>query len=109
MQHVIEAVRRIVVLVLLMEFVLRMQSGKQYEAYIKMLVGVMVVYTITTGIYSLVGKNASFSFPPMQDFVWEGEAHTEEYAQTGECAETGIQVDAVEIPPVKIEEIQIGK
>lgn len=108
MQNVIEAVRRIVVLVLLMEFVLHMQSGKQYESYIKMLVGVMVVYTITTGIYALIGKNASFSFPPMQDFVWDAGESTE-YVQTDERRETGIQVDAVEIPPVKIEEIRIGK
>ena len=73
MQFIIDGIRKIVVLVLLMELVIQMQSGKQYESYIKMLVGVMVVYSIVSGICGVFEGITSFQMAPMQEFVWSGE------------------------------------
>lgn len=46
MQTLIEGLRKIVVFVLLMELVLQMQQGKQYEPFVKVLIGIMVVYSV---------------------------------------------------------------
>lgn len=73
MQFIIDGIRKIVVLVLLMELVIQMQSGKQYESYIKMLVGIMVVYSIVSGICDVFEGITSFQMAPMQEFVWSGE------------------------------------
>lgn len=73
MQFIIEMIRKVVILVLLMEAVLQMQSGKQYEAYIKMLVGIMVVYSLVSGIFGVFREIENGGLAPMQEFQWSGE------------------------------------
>ena len=56
MQWIVEWIRKIVILVLLMEVVLQLQSGRQYEAYIRMLIGIMVLYNLVGGIFGVFRK-----------------------------------------------------
>ncbi len=131
MNVIIEGIRKIVVLVLLAELVLQLQSGKKYEPYMKLLVGIMVVYSLVSVIFGAFGglENA---LAPMQEMQWSGEwlweievraeemteKYIEEYAK--ETASKGtendenqdaekmtgknseIQVDEVQIPSIKI-------
>lgn len=71
MAYLIEAVKKLVVLVLLMELVIRMQSGKKYEAYIKLLVGLMVVYSVVSGVVRIFSAESLQELKPLQDYVWE--------------------------------------
>ena len=66
MPWVVDWIRKAVVLVLLMEVVLQLQAGKQYESYLKMLVGIMVVYSITVGTFGAFFKMEAWE--PMKDF-----------------------------------------
>lgn len=68
MLWVVEWIRKAVVLVLLMEVVLQLQTGKQYESYLKMLVGVMVVYSLVAGIFDVFPKLEGLA--PMKEFQW---------------------------------------
>ena len=77
MQFVIEIIRKVVVLVLLMEVVLQLQSGKQYEPYIKMLIGIMVVYSLVSGIFGVWNKVEAEVLAPMQEFQWTGSWFTD--------------------------------
>ncbi len=87
MQIIIELIRKLVVLVLLMEVVLQLQSGKQYEPYIKMLIGIMVVYSLVSGLFRAWNKVEADSLAPMQEFQWvEGW-----YEELGEQAEKMIE------------------
>ena len=69
MPWVVDWIRKAVVLVLLMEVVLQLQAGKQYESYLKMLVGIMVVYSITVGILGAFSKMEGLE--PMKEFQWD--------------------------------------
>lgn len=90
MQLVIEAIRKVVVLVLLMELVLQMQVGKQYESYIKMLVGIMVVYSLVVGVF---GAFSDFEevLKPMEDMQWSGEWLWELERQAEEIVEENLE------------------
>ena len=72
MQFIIEIIRKVVILVLLMEVVLQLQSGKQYEPYIKLLIGIMVVYSLVSGIFGVWDKVEDVVLAPMQEFRWTG-------------------------------------
>ena len=73
MQFIIEGIRKVVVLVLLMELVLQLQSGKQYEQYIRMLVGIMVVYSLVSGILGVFTGVEDRLLAPMEEFQWAGD------------------------------------
>ena len=90
MQLVIEAIRKVVVLVLLMELVLQMQVGKQYESYIKMLVGIMVVYSLVVGVF---GAFSDFEevLKPMEDMQWCGDWLWELERQAEEIVEDNLE------------------
>ena len=70
MQYLIEWIRKLVLLVLLIEAVLQLQAGKRYESYIKMLIGIMVVYNLVSGIFGIFGKLESIDLQPMQEYQW---------------------------------------
>ncbi len=127
MQVIIEGIRKIVVLVLLMELVLQLQVGKEYEPYVKMLVGIMVVYSLVAGIIG-VFSGVEKMLVPMQEMEWTGEwlwefegqaeAFTEQnveyYGPEGAEKEAKEMVGTIEVqsriiavPEVKIEEIKI--
>lgn len=130
MQYIIEIIRKIVILVLLMEVVLQLQSGKQYEPYIKMLIGIMVVYRLVSGIFDVWTKMETVVLAPMQEFQWTGNwyAAFEKQAQD-QVEETGekgsvwgkaseesnvivesinVQVEIESIANISIEEISAG-
>lgn len=73
MQFLIDGIRKVVVLVLLMELVLQLQSGKQYEQYIRMLVGIMVVYSLVSGIFGVFTGVEERLLAPMEEFQWVGD------------------------------------
>ncbi len=73
MQFLIDGIRKVVVLVLLMELVLQLQSGKQYEQYIRMLVGIMVVYSLVGGIFGVFTGVEERLLAPMEEFQWAGD------------------------------------
>lgn len=113
MEFIIDGIRKIVVLVLLMELVVQMQSGKQYEPYIKMLIGIMVVYSIVLGISGVFEGIISFEMAPMQEFVWNGEWNlTGEVLDEEDAEEVGIGdissgVEEVQVKEIVIEEIKV--
>lgn len=130
MQYILEIIRKIVILVLLMEVVLQLQSGKQYEPYIKMLIGIMVVYRLVSGIFDVWTKMETVVLAPMQEFQWTGNwyAAFEKQAQD-QVEETGekgsvwgkaseesnvivesinVQVEIESIANISIEEISAG-
>ena len=123
MQIIIEGIRKIVVLVLLMELVLQLQAGKQYEPYIKTLVGIMVVYSLVAGIFG-VFSGVEEMLAPMQELQWTGEwlwefetqaeeiteKNMENYSIEGTETKVGnieVQTNISAVPEVRIEEIKI--
>lgn len=126
MQLVIEAIRKVVVLVLLMELVLQMQVGKQYESYIKMLVGIMVVYSLVVGVFG-VFSDFEEVLKPMEDMQWSGEwlweleRQAEEIVEEnleespgreeslGEESNIHVQVQISPVSEIVIEEIAVGE
>lgn len=103
MQFVVEGIRKVVVLVLLMELVLQLQSGKQYEPYIKMLVGIMVVYSLVSGIFGVIGNLGEGILAPMQEFQWAGNWEFEVEYQ----AEDETEINIAPVTDITIEEIKI--
>ena len=113
MEFIIDGIRKIVVLVLLMELVVQMQSGKQYEPYIKMLIGIMVVYSIVSGISGVFAGITSFKMAPMQEFIWSGDWDAiggvleEEDADKGDIGAISSRVEEVQVKEIVIEEIKV--
>ena len=68
MSWMVDWIRRAVVLVLLMEVVLQLQAGKQYESYLKTLVGIMVVYSVAASVFGAFSKVESLG--SMKEFQW---------------------------------------
>lgn len=102
MQFIIEAIRKVVVLVLLMELVLQLQAGKAYEPYIKMLVGIMVIYSLVSGVVGGV--------QPLQEFQWSGDWHTgfeEKLKEESDEKQIEVEVNIPTIGEIKIDEIKI--
>ena len=113
MEFIIDGIRKIVVLVLLMELVVQMQSGKQYEPYIKMLIGIMVVYSIVSGNSGVFAGITSFKMAPMQEFIWSGDWDAiggvleEEDADKGDIGAISPRVEEVQVKEIVIEEIKV--
>ena len=106
MQFVVEGIKKIVVLVLLMELVLQVQPGKEYEPYIKMLVGIMVVYSIFSGIFRVFGLFSDVQMEPMQEFVWSDNWSTEERDFSEDKNEISIDMEKIQIETIVVEEIK---
>ena len=118
MNLLIDFIRKAVILVLLMELVLCLQPGKQFAPYLKMLVGVMITYTLAShmiGIFSGgVGKierifkeyewSSNWSFALEEQAEYETEASLEETENT----DIHISLGEVKVDNIKIEEIKIG-
>ncbi len=106
----IEFIRKAVVLVLVMEVLLWLQPGKNYGPYLKMLVGIMVVYSLVGGIFDVFGKfgkGIQFAFP---EYAWTGDWSIDdldnEAEDTTETAHNTIEIEQIDIP---IQQIEIGK
>ena len=124
MQFIIEGIRKVVVLVLLMELVLQLQSGKQYESYIKMLVGIMVIYSLVVGLFGAF-SNFEEVLKPMEEMQWTGEwlwnfeQQAEELAEENSYGSYGMEEDSREdgnievqtnispVPEIVIEEVMV--
>ena len=109
MQIVIDSIKKIVVLVLLMELVIQLQSGKQYEPYIKMLVGIMVVYSIVLGMSGMLGRFWDFKIPPMQEYQWEGAWDMENTIFAEETDDITSTIKEIRVETIKIEEINVNE
>lgn len=112
MQVLIGEIRKIVVLVLLMEFVLQIQPGKQYEPFVRMLAGVMVVYTIASRLFGIG------NFPDIEEFLWDSSWYSQFVQQAAPITETQqsleeheyeeqIRVEITKISEIYIEPVKI--
>lgn len=115
MSAFIEIVRKAVVLVLLMELVLQLQPGKNYEPYLKMLVGLMMTYSLVTSILGVFGKfqgGIDDAFPGY-DWVydWSLEPVMQQEDVTGEQEDSSVKIELIEIPveEIKIEKIEVER
>ena len=95
MQTVIEGIRKLVVLVLVMELVLQLSPGKQYEPYMKILIGIMVVYSLTAGIFGVFGSLEKV-LEPMEDRRWNGAWIWEIQEQAKEITEAQMQQEGTQ-------------
>lgn len=118
MSFLLDGVRRIVLLVLVVEFVLQLQSGKQYEPYLKMLTGIMVAYSLVSVVLGSFGQLDKKILGPMESFQWkeaftEGADYYEEEAQTGETEEAAkaleVEIKVAPVEEIVVEPIVIGK
>lgn len=116
MQAIMEIIRKTVVLVLIMELVMQLQQGKNYEPYLKMLVGMMMTYSLVTGIFSVFGNIGNGWTGEMPIFEWVGNLELEQYGESDEqsFAEQGsenIQVDDIhiQIPEIHIDNIAVER
>lgn len=110
MQFIIEAIRKVVVLVLLMELVMQLQIGKEYASYIKMLAGIMVIYSLVSGVVSVTGNFSKNMLKPMQEFQWSGDWNTgfeENAIEAHNEKQIEVEVNVPEINEIKIDEIKI--
>jgi len=110
MQFIIEAIRKVVVLVLLMELVMQLQVGKEYEPYIKMLAGIMVIYSLVSGVVSVTGSFGKNMLMPMQEFQWSGDWHAgfeEKTMEKNNEKQIEVEVNVPAINEIKIDEIKI--
>ena len=122
MQDVIEGIRKVVVLILLMELVLQLGAGKEYEPYMRLLIGIMVVYSLVAGIFGTF-SGLEHIFKPMQEmqwigeWMWEFEDQAEELTESVSDAEreenTGgnieVRTECNPVSEIQIEEIRIGE
>ncbi len=118
MQFVIEEIRKIVVLVLLMEIILQLQCGKQYEPYIKMLAGIIVIYSLVQGIFgfwnslqiNIGGLFSNFTWSSgWEEAAWDmNEAEKEtEVIESSVIELSEIRINT-HIETITIEEIELG-
>jgi hypothetical protein len=112
MPLLLEWIRKAVVLVLLMEVVLQMQAGKQYESYLKMLIGIMVVYNLVSGILGAFQNIEATGLAPMKEFQWAGawynDLEEEVKGQVKQSVVPKVEVQ-VEVPiEVSVEKIDVG-
>lgn len=107
MQIFIEMIRKIVVLVLLMEVILQLQSGRQYESYIKILIGIMVVYSVVQGVFGAWDTITQTTLAPMQEFQWSEEwfatwqKQAEEFVEEEEDKETIPSKSKIYVEPIE--------
>ena len=71
MQSIIDGIRKLVVLVLVMELVIQLSPGKQYEPYVKILIGIMVVYSLSASIFGAI-SGLENTLEPMEERIWSG-------------------------------------
>ena len=100
-QVLVDLIRKIVVIVLVLELILQLQPGKDYEPYLKLFVGLFVVFALVLGIHSGVFWNGlQFRFP--QDvFEWSAGNIKEEVG----TSEIEIPINHIEIEKIEIERI----
>ena len=118
MQWIVEWIRRIVILVLLMEVVLQLQSGRQYEAYIRMLIGLMILYNLVSGILGAFGQLENVGLEKMEVFQWseslfsgleqKADEAMEQSGKNVESLDTEVQVNILPIAEIAVREVQIG-
>ena len=117
MNLLIEFVRKAVVLVLLMELVLCLQPGKKYEPYLKMLVGLMVTYTLVTNIMGIFSEVSGGMERVFGDYEWMGNWSYETQIQTEyetggnnleRIGDINVSLEGVKVDKVEIGEIKVG-
>lgn len=117
MQLFMELVKKVVVLVLLTDLVLQLQSGKAYEPYLKMLVGVMVLYSLISGVAGVWSEAGDRLMKPLEDFGWireeyfelENQALEQTTEETGEKQDIRVELSVQPVADIRIEDVRIGK
>jgi len=103
MQGFISLIRKIVVMVLLLELLMQLQPGKHYETYIKVFVGLFIVCTIVRGI---TGANSQGGFE-INWPIYEYEMKIEDLEDKEDKTETiRIPINRIEIEKIEIERIE---
>ncbi len=115
MQVFIEMIRKVVVLVLIMEVLLQLQSGKQYEPYLKMFVGLVMAYSLVVGIMGVFGRLENGTDLSFLEYKWSGNWNLDNFAApTGDISETentSTEIEQVDIPiqHIELEKIEIER
>ena len=100
-QGLVELIRKIVVIVLVLELLLQLQPGKDYEPYLKLFVGLFVVLALVRGIHSGISWNGLEVRFPSDVFEWSIGDIKEE---TG-TSEIEIPINHIAIEKIEIERI----
>ena len=115
MQGFIDVIRKIVVMVLVLELVIQLQPGKNYEPYLKMFVGLFMIYSLMSGVMgsafqSQVGKTWSeYIYDWLDDETYFGFGETEYGTTEDEGNREGIGKIEVPIKHIKIEKIEVER
>ena len=107
MQGFIELIRNMVVIVLLIELLMQLQSGKSYEPYFKVFVGLFVVYSLVCGLSSSfreMNLDRNILFSQGDNFVIEKSKESEREIGPVEISIKEISVERIEIERVGVEE-----
>lgn len=111
----IEVIRKIVVMVLLMELVLQLQPGKQYEPYLKMFVGILMAYSLMNSVVGIFSNVDSVAKNGILEYQWIGNEIFKGYEEYGNALETeeslqiAEQKDKMQIPKISIDKIKIER
>lgn len=113
MQGIMEIVRKTVVLVLIMELIMQLQPGKNYEPYLKMLVGMMMTYSIVAGIFGVFGDIGNKWTDDIPIFEWVGNWDLDGLDEKPDLQQNdeNIQVDDIhiQIPEIHIDNIAVER
>ena len=101
MQGLVDLIRKIVVIVLVLELILQLQPGKDYEPYLKLFVGLFVVFALVSGIHSGISWSGFEVTLPMEVFEWSAGNIKEEVG----TSEIEIPINHIEIEKIEIERI----
>lgn len=101
MQGFIDLIRKMVVMVLILELIMQLQPGKNYEPYLKMFVGLFIVYSLVSGIFDGALQEGFYVNWPTYELEWVEE----------ETKEDMKEIEKIEIPinQIKIEKIEIER
>lgn len=102
MQGFIDFIRKIVVMVLILELVIQLQPGKNYELYLKTFVGLFMVYSMISGIMGGFLQGGYDVEWPDFEINWSLE-ETKEVVE--EIEQIDIFVNGIEIEKIDIERI----
>lgn len=100
-QGLVDLIRKIVVIVLVLELILQLQPGKDYEPYLKLFVGLFVVFALVRGIHSGISWSGLEVTLPMDVFEWSAGNIKEEVG----TSEIEIPINHIEIEKIEIERI----
>ena len=100
MNGFVELIRKIVVIVLLLEVLLQLQPGKDYDAYIKVFVGLIILLCIVGNLQNVLLDNVDFSH------CFKGYISDEYGVEKSDFVEHN---EEISVGPIVIDKVQIER